>query len=386
MTVKTDMQLDHCLSIEQVRRLAERRLPPPLFDSMSDGVGDGITYRHNIDDFEKVPLVPRALRNVDVHSTAVRVLGREISFPLILSPTGWQGILWPDGELAAARAAARGGIIYGLSCFANASIEDVASVGEGARLFQLYGLIDDYIMHDLVDRAAAAGYAALCVTVDTPVFSPLEKLERWRMTLDRRPPLGTTCHLLRRPAWLWRQRNMGAKKIPPIVRQFAERGHAFGEDGLNRVIRKDFTWDDLARLRQRWNGPFVVKGILNPEDARRAVEAGATAIVVCNHGGLSLDGSASSISMLPAIIDAVGDKAEILLGSGIRRGGAMVKALALGARATLSGRGYLFGLAASGEAGVDKVIEILRREFTTAMRVAGAADPAQLVRDMVRPC
>lgn len=378
-----DERLAHCLSVDQVRQLAERRLPAPIFDSMSDGIGDGITFRRNVSDFEKYPLRPRVLRDVTAPTTAVDVLGTTLDFPLILSPTGWQGIIWPDGELAAARAAAKAGIMYGLSCFANASLEDVAAQGTGSRLFQLYGLVDEFIMHDLVERAAAAKYSALCVTVDVPVFSPLEKLDRWRMSLDRRPPPPALYQLLRRPAWLWRQRRLGAKKIPPIVMQFLERGHAFGDDGLNRVIRQDFSWDDLAALRRRWDGPFVVKGIVNPEDARRAVDAGATAIIVCNHGGLALDGMMSSIAALPAIVDAVGKDAEILLGSGIRRGGAMVKAMALGARATLSGRGYLYGLGAAGEDGVDKVIAILRREFTTAMCVAGAQSPGAIGRDLI---
>jgi L-lactate dehydrogenase (cytochrome) len=274
--------------------------------------------------------------------------------------------------------------MYGLSCFANASIEEVAKAGPGPRMLQIYGLTDDYITSDLLERAEAAGYQAICVTVDTPVMSPMEKLDRWRLLPGRRPPARTMLQLLRRPDWLWRQRNLGAKELPPVVRQFLERGHVLGSEGLSKVIRKDFTWQEMARLRKRWNGAFAIKGILNSHDARKAVDVGASAVIVCNHGGLSIDGAASSISVLPGIADAVGRDIEVLLGGGIRRGVSIAKAMALGANATLSGRGFLYGLGAAGEPGVAKVISILQREFAAAMRVSGCASPQQISRDLVR--
>jgi L-lactate dehydrogenase (cytochrome) len=251
-------------------------------------------------------------------------------------------------------------------------------------MFQLYALIDQKITNELVQRAKEAKWEVLCLTIDSPGVARLEALERWGFSFVKRPPLRTAVKILQRPAWLWRQRNIGKRKDPHIVSLFRAKGYDVGADLINWAIRRDLTWDDAAAFRRSWDGPFAIKGILSVADAKKAVEIGASAIVVCNHGGLTMDGLPSSISVIEQIADAVGDKTEVLLSSGVRRGSSMLKSLALGANATLVGRAFLYGLAAAGEDGVSHAIEILRSEFKTALRMSGCASPQELTRDLIR--
>jgi L-lactate dehydrogenase (cytochrome) len=379
-----DKHLRRCISIDDLRKLAARRLPEPIYDLLSDGVEDGVTFRRNTDDFRGFSIVPRFLRDVSKIVTTVRVMSCELSFPLILAPTGTQAILHPGGEVAAARAAAKAGIMYSYSTMSTATLEEVADVGPGSRMFQLYALIDKEITNELVHRARQAKWDVLCLTIDSPGVARLETLERWGFSFVNRPPLKTTVKILQKPAWLWRQRQIKKRTDPHIVSLFRAKGHEVGADLINWAIRRDLNWDDAAALRRSWDGPFAIKGILCVEDAKKAVEIGASAIVVCNHGGLSMDGLPSSISVIEQIVDAVGHKVEVLLSSGVRRGSSILKSLALGAQATLVGRPFLYGLAAAGEDGVSHAIEILREEFKTALRMTGCASPRELTRDLIK--
>ena len=382
-----DRALQRCLNVDDVRNLARRRVPGPIFDFIDGGREDEVTLQRNIDDFRTLKIVPRVLRNVTNVEPRIRALGCELSFPLILAPTGGQTFLDPAGELVAARAAARAGIMYSLSSFASQTIEAVADVGPGPRMFQLNALVDDDFNTELIQRAKQARFDVFCLTVDNPVSSRAERFERWAFAPGRMPPLRTMLEFARHPGWTLRQRGLKARASPYIIRELHRRGMQFGTSlaGLSKsTFRRDLDWDDAARMRRQWDGPFLLKGILNVEDARQAVNIGATGIAVCNHGGYALDGAPSSISVLHEIADAVGDKAEIVLGSGIRRGTSIVKSLALGADAVLLGRAFLYGLAAAGEAGVAHVIELLRTEFVTALAASGCTRPDELNEDFVR--
>ena len=342
--------------------------------------------QRNVADFQALQIVPRVLRDVKFVEPGTRVLGCELTFPLILSPTGLQTLFDPDGEVVAARAAVKAGIMYSLSSFGTETIEAVGDAGSGPRLFQLNALVDDALNIELIQRAKRAKFDALCLTVDNPTSSRVEEVERWGMSLTGLPPLRAAIEFAKRPRWVLKQRNLRERLVPYVVREMTRRGMDFGADLAHNKIafRRDFTWEDAARLRKHWDGPFLLKGILSVEDAKLAVNMGATGLVVCNHGGLVLDGMPSSISMLRDIVDSVGEKIEIFLGSGVRRGTSILKSLALGARAALSGRAFLYGLAAGGEAGVSHVIEILRAEFVTALGASGCTRPNQLTKDFIK--
>lgn len=384
----TDKALQRCLNIEDVRKLALRRLPRPIFDIVDSGREDGITLERNVADFRALQILPRVLRDVKIVDPRTRALGCDLSFPLILSPTGAQILLDPEGEVAAARAAAKAGIMYSLSSFGSETIEAVGDAGPGPRMFQLNALVDDDLNIELIQRAKKAKFDVFCLTVDNPVSSRVEQYERWEMSFTKPPPMRTAIEFAKRPRWLLKQRNLRARVVPYVVREMTRRGGKFGADlaSLSRTaFRRDLTWEGAARLRKRWDGPFLLKGILNIEDAKLAVDMGATGLVVCNHGGLALDGAPSAISVLRDIADTVGDKIEIYLGGGVRRGTSILKSLALGARAVLLGRAFLYGLAAGGEVGVSHVIEILRAEFVTALAASGCTRPDQLGRDFIKP-
>lgn len=367
-------RLLRCVSIEDVRRLARKRMPLPFFDLIDGGSGDEVTLRRNIEAFDDITLYPRLARDVRELDTTTSVLNCELDFPLILAPTGAQGMVHPDGEIAPAKAASRAGLMYALSTFAATSIEALAQSCDGPRMFQLYALNDRYVTMEMIDRAKHAGYDALCLTVDSPVNAGLERVDRWGLNAAMgRPPAGTVFEIVRKPSWLWKQRAMFAQRLPDVARRIQERGGTVDAEFFNTIIRKDLRWSDVEEIARRWDGPFAVKGILRADDAASAVEAGATAVIVCNHGGTQLDGTPPSISVLERIVQRVGEKAEVIQCGGVRRGSSIVKALGLGADAVMVGRPFLYGLGAAGESGVDRVLEILRREFETTVKLCGIA-------------
>jgi 4-hydroxymandelate oxidase len=290
-------------------------------------------------------------------TTATRVLGADCSMPLLVAPTAFQRMAHPEGELAMARGAAAAGTVMCLSTLATATIEDVAEAsGRGARWFQLYWSKDRGIVRDLLDRAAAAGYSALLFTVDLPELGRRERDLRTGFEIPEEIPV-------------------------PIFLSLAESMGAVSPTDINWAVDKSLTWRDLEWLRSATELPFLVKGILTAEDARLAVESGAQGVVVSNHGGRQLDGVAAALDALPEVVDAVGDRAVVLMDSGVRRGTDVVKALALGAQAVLAGRAALWGLAVGGADGVERVLELLREEIALALALCGCASPSSVTRE-----
>lgn len=382
MTIRR--RLDRCYSIEDLQQLARRRLPRPIFEYLIGGAETEVTARRNTAAFDDVRLIPRMLVDVGSVNTATRVLGQDLEWPVCCSPCGAQRFYHPDGELAVARAAARSGTLYGVAVAATASLEDVATADPGPKLFQLLPFKDQGLTQELIERCRQAGYKALCLTVDATVRGNRERELRYGMggRLKLSPRSGARFAL--RPRWFLGQARRGPLAMPNIGGRAGSTSLMAHARYLGEQGSASLTWQEAGRMVERWGGPFAVKGILSAEDARRAADIGATAVIVSNHGGRQLDGAVSPIDVLPEIVAAVGDRVEVILDGGIRRGAQVLKALACGAKACCIGRAYLFGLAAGGEAGVGRAFEILRTELVRAMQLSGCTDVRQVDRDLVR--
>ena len=370
--------LARCASIADLRRLARRRLPKPLFDFVDGGAGAEATQRDNELAFAELRLAPRYGVDVARRSAAVDILGYRATMPLVLAPVGFAGLLWPGGEAAAARAAAEAGVPFCLSTNSNASLEDIRAAAEtGERWFQLYFLKDRDWMRSLVERARDAGYRTLCVTVDLPIAGRRARDIRNGFTIPVRPTLANALHFASRINWL-----RGAMSEPLRIGNFEGSSTAAGFVSIAQHVANLFdpsaTWEDAARLRDLWPGPLVIKGVLHPEDALRAVEIGADAIVVSNHGGRQLEDAPATLRALPVVAAAIGGGKPIFIDGGVRRGVDIVKALALGASACLIGRAFAYGLGAAGGLGVARALAILAAEFDTALALLGVNSPAEL--------
>jgi len=371
-------------TVAEAQRRAKRRLPKSVYGALVAGSERGVTLQDNIAAFSELGFAPHVAELPRSRDLTTTVLGQEISLPVIISPTGVQAV-HPEGEVAVARAAAGAGTAMGLSSFASRSIEDVAAANDKV-FFQIYWAGDKDALLERVERAGAAGAKGLIVTLD---WSFSNGRDWGSPMIPEKVDLKAMAHFapetLLRPQWLWSFLKTGA--IPDLTApNMARAGQAaptfFGAYGEWMTTELP-AWSDVAWLREQWDGPFMVKGIMRTDDARRAVDAGVSAISVSNHGGNNLDSTPATIRALPGIAEAVGDQVEVLLDGGIRRGSDVVKALALGARAVMIGRAYLWGLAANGEAGVANVLEILRGGIDSALMGLGRAGVRDLCPDDV---
>lgn len=374
-------RLARSATIDDLRSIARRRLPRGVFDYIDGGAEDESTMAANAAAFGRRTFSPRVLRDVSEVDISSTLLGRELDYPLVLAPTGFTRIAHPDGELAVARAAKRAGLPYALSTLGTRSIEEVAEVGSDRLWFQVYTWRDRDLVADMVRRAAASGYEAICLTVDTAVLGRRERDVRRGFTLPPKIGLSTILDGAMHPGWAW-----GFLTSEPIV--FANvAGNASVGDGSDAITLAEYvseqfdpglSWDDVDWLREHWDGPIVVKGIQSVEDARIAVERGVDAIAISNHGGRQLDSAPATLDLVPPIAEAVGGAIEIICDGGIRRGSDIVKAVALGANAVMTGRPYLYGLGAAGEAGVDQVLSNFASEMQRTMALIGCPQLADL--------
>ena len=374
------------LNIEDLRRAAKRRLPRVVFDYIDGGAEDEWTLRENCRAFEAVTFRPRCAVAVPSCDLRTVVLGRSLPMPLILAPVGSSRLINPRGEEAAARAASAAGIPYALSTFSGCRLEDVAAASTAPLWYQLYLAGGRDCALPALERAKAAGFSALVVTIDTAVAGMRERDFRngvkELLSGKLRSMLPFVSQLLVKPRWLAGFiADGGLMKFPNVV--VPGKGPMLYADVTAALEQSVVTWEDLKWIRQAWNGPIVIKGIHTAEDARRAVDMGANALVVSNHGGRQLDGVAPTLQMLPEIAQAVGDRIEVLLDGGIRRGSDTVKALCLGARAVMVGRAYAYGLGAAGNAGVARAIEILRTDLIRTLKLVGCASVADLDRSFI---
>jgi L-lactate dehydrogenase (cytochrome) len=369
---------------------AARRLPAPIWHYLQGGAEDEWTAARNTSAFERYALVPDVLIDVARIDASVQLLGHRYPLPLLLSPTGMSQLFHTDGEMAVARAAAAHQILYSLSTMATATIEDVATAG-GPRMFQLYCFRDRGLTLELLARAQAAGYAAICLTVDTPVAGNRERDIATGMTLPPRFTLRTLLQFAVHPRWVLPKlfgRPFDLANVTRYAPSVSRRRTGVMEY-VNSQMDRSIGWKDLEWLRSNWTGALVVKGVLSAADARRAAELGCEGVMISNHGGRQLDGAISPIEQLASIRDAVGQSLCLILDGGVRRGSHVLKAIALGASACAIGRPYLFGLAAGGERGVTRAIEIFREEIERGMALMGCTSLEMLrprhVRDTLAP-
>jgi L-lactate dehydrogenase (cytochrome) len=356
-----------------------------VFDYIDGGAEDEMTLAENVAAFGRVRFRPRVLRDVGDVDTTSTLLGKPLRFPLVLAPTGFTRIADPAGELAVARAAERAGIPYALSTLGTRSIEEVAAVSSGRLWFQVYAWRDRGLVSEMVQRAGDAGYEALCLTVDTAVLGKRERDVRRGFTLPPKLGPSTIVDGIVHPAWTWR-----FLTSEPIVfanvagREVGDGSHAVS---LSEYVASQFdpglSWRDVEWFRSRWDGPIVLKGIQTLEDAGIAAAEGIEAIAISNHGGRQLDQAPTPLSLLPGAAEAVGDRVEIICDGGVRRGSDVVKALALGAKACMAGRAYLYGLGAAGEAGVDHVLDLLATDMRRTMALIGCRTVEEIDRDYV---
>ncbi|APE27413.1 alpha-hydroxy acid oxidase [Aurantiacibacter gangjinensis] len=374
--------LDRAHNIEDLRRLAKRRLPQAMFDYIDGGAEDEGTMRGNRDAFCEVSLIPRQLVDVSKVDPKTTAFGCDIDLPFMIAPTGMSAMFHPDAERGVARAAGRSGTLYSLSTMGSTSIEDVAASSSGSKAFQIYAFRDRALTSEFIERARSARYDALILTVDVPVAGNRERDLRNGMTLP--PALGLMGILDIARHWRWSLDYVRAPRmtLANVAHRIAEANADIST--LSGYIANQFsssmTWDDARSIAEEWGGPLAIKGVLHPDDARRAVDAGASAVVVSNHGGRQLDGAIASMDALPGIVDAIGDRCEVFLDGGIRRGSDIVKAIALGAKACFVGRPYLYGLGAAGEAGVEEALTILASETRRVMALMGATALGDLDR------
>ncbi len=370
------MNARRAVSIADLRELARRRVPRAVFDYIDGGADAEITLRANERAFERMRFRPRSAVASAPCSLDVTVLGTRFALPFLLAPVGSSRLFFPRGECAAARAAGAAGTGYILSTLSGCRMEEVKAATGGTAWYQLYIIGGREVACRAIDRAKAAGYSALVVTIDTSVAGMRERdVRNGAKELVGGNPLAMLPYLgsvLARPHWLVDfLRDGGLMRFPNVELEsgpmpYLDAGSALGESSVD--------WRDLSWIAERWGGPIVVKGVHTADDARRAVDAGARAIVVSNHGGRQLDGVAATLDVLPEVVAAVGDRVDVLIDGGIRRGGDVVKALCLGARAVLIGRAYAYGLAAAGEIGVTRAIEILRADLVRTLNLLGVHD------------
>ena len=383
---------DQIKSVADAQYYAEKRVPSLVRDYLRAGSGTKTTLAENTRAFADVTFRPQvAIRRAE-RDLRTTVLGQEVSMPVMIAPTGGGRLAHPDGEIAGARAAGRAGIMQWVTTFAGIPIEDIMAEATGPVGFQLYYPGSRDAAAELIERVRDVGCVALALTVDTAVGPRPEVPARGRVTIYRagakgmRPPLEyvrIARSLARKPSWTYNfLRDRGNGLRAGMVHEEGKPAVLFRASEI--LMRETPVWEDIPWIKQRWDGPLVIKGITTTEDARRAVQYGADAIVVSNHGGNVLDGNPSTISVLPRIVDAVGSDLEVLFDSGIRRGSDVVKALAIGARAVLLGRSWLWGVAAGGEAGVSAVLDAYRRQIDDTIASLGCAGVSDLDRSCVR--
>src|SRR5215471_15524683 len=369
------------INIHDLRRLAKRRLPRVVFDYLDGGAEDEVTLRENCRVFEGVTFRPRYAVAMPQCDLRTRVLGADLAFPAILAPVGYSRLMHPAGELAAASAAGSAGLIYTLSTISAHKLENVRAASTGPVWYQLYIVGGREVAEGGIERAQRAGFSALVVTIDTPVAGLRERDPRNGMKellggsiLSKLPFLP---QLFARPGWLASFLLDGA--VPQLENILIPGQGPMPLMDVTAALAKAFvTWEDFRWLRKVWTGPILVKGVLTGDDARRAVDEGAAAIIVSNHGGRQLDGAPATLRALPEVVAAVNGQAEVLMDGGIRRGSDIVKAMCLGARAVLIGRAYVYGLAAAGEDGVARALEILRTDVERTLKLLGCPSIAAL--------
>ena len=374
------MNLNNCYNFNDFRKLAKKNLPAPIFHYIDGGSDDETTLKRNTESFLKCDLVPNILAGVGEPDLSTTVFGQKIDMPLFLSPVAMQRLFHHEGDKASARAAEKFGTFYSMSTMATSSIEEISNISGGPKMFQIYihkikGLTDN-----LIDRCKSSGFKSMCLTVDTVTAGNRERDHRWGFTTPPKLTLKSIIGFMKRPKWTFNYLTHEKFQLAN-VKNFTKKGSSIAK-GVMEYINEQYdpamSWKDAEYCIKRWGGPFAIKGVMSVEDAKKAVDIGASAILLSNHGGRQLDGSRSPFDQLPAIVDAVGGKLEIILDGGIRRGTHVLKALSLGATACSFGKGFLFALGAGGQQGVELILKRMKDEITRDMILLGCKNIKEL--------
>jgi L-lactate dehydrogenase (cytochrome) len=373
-------------NVEDLRRVARKRVPRMFYDYADSGSWSESTYRANEEDFRPIRFRQRVAVSMHPRSVATKMIGEEVAMPVALAPTGLTGMQHADGEILAARAAEKFGVPFTLSTMSICALEDVAANTTKPFWFQLYVLRDREFVGRLIERAKAVKCSALMLTLDLQILGQRHKDLINGLSAPPKPTIGNLINLATKPRWCWNMLKTSRREFGNIV------GHVKGVKDMSSLSEwtqnqfdPSLTWDDVEWVKRKWGGKLILKGILDVEDAKLAAKSGADALIVSNHGGRQLDGAPSSISALPAIADAVGDRIEVWMDGGIRSGQDVLKAVALGAKGTLIGRAFLYGLGAYGERGVTMALEMIRKELDISMAFCGRTRIQDVDRSILLP-
>ena len=379
--------MDAITTVDELRAIARKRVPTMFYDYMESGSWTETTFRANCGDFQKISFRQRVAVDMSNRTTKTKMIGEQVAMPCAIAPTGLTGMQHADGEILAARAAAKFGIPFTLSTMSICSIEDVATHSPDPFWFQLYVMKDHDFAKRLIDRAKAAGCSALMLTLDLQILGQRHKDIKNGLTTPPKLTVKNILDMAIRPRWCMGMLGTPRRSFGNIV------GHVEGVSDMTKLsswVGEQFDlqldWDDVKRIKDWWGGKLIIKGILDADDAEMAAKSGADALIVSNHGGRQLDGAESSVAILPEVVDRVAEDIEVWMDGGIRSGQDMLKAIALGAKGTCIGRAFLYGLGAGGEAGVTKVLEILHKELDMTMALCGHRDINKVTRDILKTC
>ena len=374
------MSLKKCYNFEDFRILAKKKLPAPIFHYIDGGSDDESTLKRNTESFNDCDLVPNILASVGKPDLSTNIFGRKIDMPIFLSPCAMQRLYHHDGDKASAKAASKFGTFYSMSTMANNTIEEISNLSSGPKLFQLYVHKDKSITDDLINRCRRSNFDGMCLTVDTLVAGNRERDHRTGFTTPPRLTLKSLLSFAMHPTWVFNYLTHEKFKLANVVKK-TDKGTNIAKsviEYINEQYDPAMNWKDAEYCVKKWNGPFALKGVMSVEDAKRAIDIGCTAIMISNHGGRQLDGSRSPFDQIKAISDAVGDKIEIILDGGVRRGTHVLKALAAGAKACSFGKMFLFSLAAGGQRGVEHLLRTMHDEINRNMVLMGCKNLKEL--------
>jgi len=379
------MRLRNCHNFNDFRELARRRLPGPIFDYIAGGADDEATLRQNTASFERCDLVPNVLRGVEAIDISVKVMGQKLAMPVYCSPTALQRLFHHDGERAVAAAAAKFGTMFGVSSLGTIGLEELRKAHDTPQVYQFYFHKDRALNHAMMQRAKAAGVNVMMLTVDSITGGNRERDLRTGFSIPFRLTLGGMLQFAIKPMWAMNYLTHEKFRMPQLDEHVDMSGGAVSIGRyFTEMLDPAMNWNDVADMVRVWNGQFCLKGIMSVADAKRAVEIGCTGIILSNHGGRQLDGSRSAFDQLAEIVDAVGDRIDVMMDGGVQRGTHVLKALSLGAKAVGVGRFYLFPLAAAGQAGVERALSLMRTEIERDMKLMGCASVGQLSRANLR--
>lgn len=379
------MNIRDCVNFHDFRRLAKRRLPKPIFDYIDGGADDEATYRRNTDAFENCDLVPNVLRGVKDVDMSVTVMGQKLAMPVYCSPTALQRLFHHQGERAVAAAAAKYGTMFGVSSLGTVSLEETRQISNSPQVYQFYFHKDRGLNREMMARAKSAGVEVMMLTVDSITGGNRERDKRTGFSIPFRLTLAGLMQFAMKPAWGLNYITHERFALPQLDKHVDMGGGALSISRyFTEMLDPALAWSDVSDMVQEWGGQFCLKGVMSVADAQQAATIGCTGIVLSNHGGRQLDGSRSAFDQLAEVVDAVGDRIDVIMDGGIQRGTHVLKALSLGAKAVGVGRYYLFPLAAAGQAGVERALELMRMEIERDMRLMGCTSVSQLGRDNIR--